>query len=62
MRENDEIGELARIFADRRDLVFRHHPDGRVPFMRWQALRPVVETVELPDGRAVTVERLGLLA
>jgi hypothetical protein len=55
------IRELEAAFHDC-GYTFKHFPDGRIPAMRWQAGRIVVEVVELPDGKAEQVEYFHLLA
>jgi hypothetical protein len=56
------IAELQAVFRDRPDLVFRHFPEGSVPWFRWQAGRDVLDEIQLPNGYGVLVERFELLA
>jgi hypothetical protein len=55
-----QMSALRAAFRDRR-LSFRYLPQSRIPSMRWQAGRVVVEPITLADGSVQLLERFELI-
>ena len=45
-----------------RGFTFKHVPESKVEFMRWQAGREVLDCITMPNGDALLLERFKLLA
>jgi hypothetical protein len=61
-RVHGEAADLERIYRDLR-LEFRHFPDCKVAFMRWQALRRAADCViREEDGYGTFIIRNQLIA
>lgn len=55
-----QMNALKVTFRDRW-LSFRHFPQAKCSDLKWQAIRPVVEPVTMPDGKVRSVERFELV-